>query len=351
MAIVSSTSDSVRTSTAPVTGLESVPWQQIIKGAIRDPNELRRRLGLPLVPDQDEASVAAAHQQFRTFVPEPFLSRIRLNDPNDPLLRQVLPVAEEAIEVDGFRNDAVGDMDATRQDGLIHKYQGRALLITSGVCAVNCRYCFRRHFPYETAPRSEAEFDRALAIIRGDESIREVILSGGDPLMLTDDRLKCLIDSIAAIGHIDRLRIHTRLPIVVPQRVTGSLVKMLRNMRPATFVVLHINHPNEIDSDVEKAIESLLESKSMLLNQSVLLRGVNDDATTLIELSERLVALRCIPYYLHQLDRVQGAAHFEVPVEQGLQLIQEMRNALPGYAVPRYVTEIAGEPCKRLLGG
>jgi EF-P beta-lysylation protein EpmB len=349
MAIVTSTSDSVRTGHSGKPDSDMASWQQIIKGAIRDPDELRRRLGLPPLARSQAPGVDEAHRQFQTFVPAPYLSRIRPNDPDDPLLKQVLPAADETTAVPGFQTDAVGDLNATRNPGLIHKYEGRALLIASGACAVHCRYCFRRHFPYHSAPRSPAEFEPALQVVRDDPSIHEIILSGGDPLVLTDARFRALVRSIDAVDHVQRLRIHTRLPVVIPQRVTKGLQKTLRETRTTTLIVLHMNHPAEIDHAVECAVDRLLDTGITLLNQSVLLGGVNDDAATLIRLSERLVAMRCLPYYLHQLDRVKGAAHFEVPVETGQRLIETMRNALPGYAVPRYVTEIAGEPAKRVL--
>ncbi len=322
-------------------------WQQLVKSAIRDPGELARRLGLP-APERPDDTIAA-HRQFRTFVPEPYLTRIRPCDPYDPLLLQVMPRADEMTSADGFLSDPVGDLNAMDQPGLIRKYRGRALLVASGVCAVNCRYCFRRHFPYEAAPRSLGDMATALQPVRDDATIQEVILSGGDPLTLTDARLESLVEEIGQIAHVRRLRIHTRLPVVIPQRVTVSLLRTLSGSRLVTIVVLHINHAREIDDAVVAAARRLASSGSMLLNQSVLLRAINDDAATLIELSERLINTGITPYYLHQLDRVRGAAHFEAPVERGRELIAAMRRALPGYAVPRYVCEEPGADSKTLL--
>ncbi len=320
----------------------------MLKTAVRCPAELLRRVGLA---DSLIAGPATqtAHNQFRTFAPDPWIARIRHGDPDDPLLRQVLPVAGESAETAGFVPDAVGDAASTRVPGLIHKYTGRALLLGSAACAIHCRYCFRRHYPYETTPRSLSQFDQALQTVRNDQSIEEIILSGGDPLMMTDERLQELVKMIADIPNIRRLRIHTRLPVVIPDRVTDHLLQILRQSRVAPWLVLHCNHAQEIDEAVAVAMRQLTNAGIPLLNQSVLLRGINDNIETLVSLSQRLVDLRCTPYYLHQLDRVSGVAHFEVPIPQGRELVTEMRNRLPGYAVPRYVCEIPGDPAKRIL--
>lgn len=323
-------------------------WQRLVRTAVRCPEELLRRVGLG--GDRVIGSArAAAHGQFRTFAPTPWIERIRRGDPADPLLRQVLPTPDELSPAAGFTGDAVGDGPATRSPGLIHKYRGRALLVASGLCAVHCRYCFRRHYPYDEAPRSTAGFSPALETIRNDASLREIILSGGDPLMLGDRRLRQLVEAIAAIPHLERLRVHSRLPVVIPQRVTDGLLEMLRETRLATWMVVHCNHPREIDANVARALSKLVDAGIPVLNQAVLLSGVNDDADTLCELSERLVQLRCVPYYLHQLDRVAGAAHFEVPEVEGRALVAELRRRLPGFAVPRYVRETAGDAAKTVL--
>jgi len=274
---------------------------------------------------------------------------MRQGDPSDPLLRQVLPLAEELDSPPGFTSDAVGDSAAMLSPGLLQKYHSRALLITTGACAVHCRYCFRREYPYSDSPKSPDDWQPALDRIAADPSIDEVILSGGDPLTLTDHQLADLARRIAQVPHVQRLRIHTRLPIVIPSRVTDDLIDWLRGNRLTPIVVVHANHANELDDATSAGLAKLIDAGIPLLNQTVLLRGVNDSAEALISLSRSLVNLRVIPYYLHQLDRVHGAAHFEVPVARGLELIAVMRKALPGYAVPRYVQEITGRPHKELL--
>ncbi len=321
-------------------------WQAVLRDAVRDPAELCRLLGLPSVY---AAGAAQAAGNFPVFAPRGYIARMRPGDPGDPLLRQVLPLEDERTTPPGYTADPVGDRAATLSPGLLHKYRSRVLMVTTGACAVHCRYCFRRHFPYSEGPRSPAAWEPALAQIAADGSIREVILSGGDPLTLVDSHLAELTTRLAAIDHVRRLRIHTRLPIMIPERVTDELVAWLRGTRLAPIVVVHANHAQELDAEVGQALARLVDSGVVLLNQSVLLRGVNDDADTLTELCERLVDLRVMPYYLHQLDRVAGAAHFEVRPAKGRKLIGELRRRLPGYAVPRYVHEQAGEPHKVVL--
>ncbi|MEZ6068315.1 MAG: EF-P beta-lysylation protein EpmB [Planctomycetaceae bacterium] len=274
---------------------------------------------------------------------------MRHGDPHDPLLLQVLPAGAELATQTGFVDDPVGDAAAKRAPGLLHKYHGRALLIAARECAVHCRYCFRRHHPYESEPVRQADWDPAFAVIAADESLDEVILSGGDPLLLSDRRLRQLIDRLASITHLRRLRLHTRLPIVLPDRVTDTLLNLLRSTRLTPVMVVHANHPAEIADDCSTSLDALRRAGITLLNQTVLLRGINDHADTLAELSTRLVNHGVMPYYLHQLDRVAGAAHFEVSVDEGRALVSELRRRLPGYAVPRYVAEIAGEMSKRVI--
>lgn len=318
-------------------GQRYASWQEAMKDAVRDVDELCRLLDLPA----DFARAAKrATQQFRLFVPRGFLARMRPGDPADPLLRQVLPLTEEMAAAPGFTADPVRDDLAERQPGLLQKYEGRVLLITAGTCAIHCRYCFRRHFPYDETPRSLADWQPAIDDIAADETVHEVILSGGDPLTLVDATLSDLIESLASLPHLKRLRIHTRLPIVIPERVTDDLVDMLRNCRLTPVVVVHANHANELDADMAAALARLSAAGIVLLNQAVLLAGVNDSVEAQAALSERLIALRVIPYYLHQLDRVAGAAHFEVPLETGRAIIRELRERLPGYMVPRYVQEV-----------
>jgi EF-P beta-lysylation protein EpmB len=314
-------------------------WQQELADAVRDPAELCRRLHLPeaIVP---VARVAGT--SFPLLVPQSFLDRMRPGDVTDPLLRQVLPVDAEDAVVAGFVGDPVGDDAAHIAPGLLQKYAGRALLITTGACAVHCRYCFRRHYPYAEEPRTLTAWEPALAALAADDSLHEILLSGGDPLTLTDARLSALIDRLEAIPHLRRLRIHTRLPIVLPSRVTTALIERLRSSRLTPIIVIHANHAQELTGDCTDAVQTLVRSGITTLNQAVLLRGVNDDVDTLAALCERLIDLGVLPYYLHQLDRVQGAAHFEVPDDAAVVMIAELRRRLPGYAVPELVREIAG---------
>jgi len=321
-------------------------WQQAIRRAVRDPAQLCRILRLPA---DVEAAAIRATRDFPLFAPRGYIQRMRPGDPNDPLLRQVLPLAAELTDRPGDHHDPVGDGAASLRPGLLQKYEQRVLLVTTGACAVHCRYCFRRHFPYQQVPNSPVAWQPAIDQIAADASIREVILSGGDPLTLVDDQLAELVNRLTKIPHLRRLRIHTRLPIVIPQRVTAGLLSAITPSRLTPIMVIHANHAAELDRHVAAALAELATAGILLLNQAVLLRGVNDSLDSLVQLSERLVDLRVVPYYLHQLDRVTGAAHFEVPVEQGKQLIAGLRASLPGYAVPRYVQEIPGQPNKTVL--
>jgi EF-P beta-lysylation protein EpmB len=274
---------------------------------------------------------------------------MRQGDPNDPLLLQVLPQLAELDEAPGFRDDAVGDLDAIATHGVLHKYEGRALLIAAGSCAVNCRYCFRRHFPYAEELAAAHAWRGAIDCLANDTSIREVILSGGDPLVLSTQKLTDLTDALRDLPQVIRLRIHSRLPVVLPERIDEAFCAWLSALPLQRVVVLHANHPGELDASVGAACVRLREAGATLLNQSVLLRGVNDDADALVELSERLFALGVLPYYLHQLDRVRGAAHFEVSDTRARELLGTLRARLPGYLVPRLVREVPGETGKRPL--
>lgn len=324
---------------------QHMSWQQSLATAIRDPQELLRALDL----EPTVACSPAAVAQFPLRVPRSFVGRMRPGAPHDPLLRQVLPLDEECRPVPGFAADPVGDGPSRRSAGLLHKYHGRALLIASGLCAVHCRYCFRRHYEYAAEPRTLAEWTPALDAIAGDETLAEVILSGGDPLLLSDRRLEELIERLDAIPHLCRLRIHSRLPIVLPNRVTDGLLAALTGSRLRVLLVVHSNHGAELVDDCADALRQLVRAGLVTLNQAVLLRGVNDTLADQQLLSERLIDLGVLPYYLHQLDRVQGAAHFEVPDATGRALVRELRKRVPGYAVPRFVREIAGEPHKSVL--
>jgi L-lysine 2,3-aminomutase len=327
-------------------GARNLPWQKLWREAITDPLELLEQLELghlatTLLPSGDSG--------FATRVPRGFVARMRRGDASDPLLLQVLPQAAELLEVPGFVADAVGDLAAIAASGVLHKYQGRALLIATGSCAVHCRYCFRRHFPYATETAAANQWREAVQFIRDDASISEVILSGGDPLSLSTPKLSELTEALASIAHLRRLRIHTRLPVVLPERVDEELGAWLRQLPWPVAVVLHANHANEIDGAVAAACSRLQASGAALLNQSVLLRGVNDSSDALAALSERLFECGVLPYYLHQLDRVAGAAHFAVDDATARSLLDDLRGRISGYLVPRLVRETAGEPGKTPL--
>ncbi|WP_431636302.1 EF-P beta-lysylation protein EpmB [Dyella sp. KULCS107] len=320
-------------------------WRQLWREAITDPAELLELLGLDALAPQLPRDDAG----FTLRVPRGFVARMRHGDPRDPLLLQVLPQLAELEDVEGFSTDAVGDLAARESQGLLHKYEGRALLIASGSCAVNCRYCFRRHFPYGEEMAAAGQWRQALAHLRADPSITELILSGGDPLALTTSKLEELTRGLAELPHVTRLRIHTRLPVVLPDRIDEAFLGWLSALPLQKVVVLHANHANEFDAAVDAACAGLRAAGATLLNQAVLLRGINDQEDALIELSERLFTAGVLPYYLHQLDRVQGAAHFEVDDDRALALVEAMRARLPGYLVPRLVREVAGDTSKRPL--
>jgi len=327
--------------------LRQVPdWQTALGQAITDPAELLEVLGLG--PEWLPAARDAA-RVFPLRVPRGFVARMRRGDPADPLLRQVLPLAEECQAVEGYDTDPVGDLAAHRVPGLLHKYPGRVLLTATGACAIHCRYCFRRHFPYAEANASAEHWRAALDYIATDPDIREVILSGGDPLTLSDRRLAEFVRTVEAIPHVERLRLHTRLPVVLPERVTAELCAWLSGTRLKTVAVIHANHAQELDAATRAACARLAGSGASLLNQSVLLRGVNDSVEALMQLSEALFAAGVLPYYLHLLDRVQGAAHFDVNEEAGRQLMAGLNARLPGYLVPRLVRELPGAPGKQLV--
>ena len=321
-------------------------WQRQLSRAVRDPQTLCERLGLGSLW---QAGAHTGHALFETCVPEAFLARIKPHDPNDPLLRQVLPLSNEALETPGFVSDPLAEAEHRPARGLIHKYHGRVLLIASPNCAVNCRYCFRRHFPYADNAPSRAQWQEALNYLRADESIREAIFSGGDPLAGSDGQLAWLVGELEGIAHLKRLRIHTRLPVVIPDRVDDALLGWLGQARLQTVMVLHINHAQEIDRAVIEACARLQQAGVTLLNQSVLLRGVNDDVDTLAALSERLFDARVLPYYLHVLDPVAGAAHFDVSDDEARELVAGLRQQLPGFLMPRLVREIPGEASKTPL--
>jgi EF-P beta-lysylation protein EpmB len=320
-----------------------VRWQQLWREAIRDPAELLEILGLP---DLAGRVSAAASAQFPLRVPRGFVARMRRGDPDDPLLRQVLPLDDEDRVVPGFGLDAVGDLAARGGAGILHKYEGRALLVATGSCAIHCRYCFRRHFPYGEQTAAAGLWRESLDYLAADPSISEVLLSGGDPLSLSTPKLAEFTHALSRLPQVRRLRLHTRLPVVLPERVDAELLSWLSGLTQQVVVVIHANHANELDAAVVEAIARLRGAGATVLNQAVLLRGVNDTVPALVELSERLFDARVLPYYLHLLDRVAGSAHFEVPAHEARCLHEALATRLPGYLVPRLVREVAGAPAK-----
>ncbi len=322
-------------------------WKRALREAVRDPDELIDLLSLP---ETFREPARRAARLFSLAVPRALVARMRPGDPGDPLLRQVLPLGAEEEAAPGFTDDPVGDGAAEIAPGLMQKYHGRVLLMAAGTCAINCRFCFRRTYPYARLPKGVLSWRPALERIAADRSIREVILSGGDPLVQGDKTLARLAGELASIAHVKRLRVHTRLPVAIPERIDAALLGWLRSTRLATFVVVHVNHPAELGGAFPEAIARLVDAGVPVLSQTVLLRSVNDDETVLAQLFERLVDLRVLPYYLHQLDPVRGAAHFLVPQARGLEIMAELRHRLPGYAVPRYVQEIPGAESKVVVG-
>jgi len=317
-------------------------WQTLLSQAISDPEQLLRELDLPLslLP----AGLAAA-SKFKVRVPRSFVTRMQRGDRHDPLLRQILPLGEELNLSPGYSHDPLGELDAMPVPGVLHKYQGRVLLTMTGACAVHCRYCFRRHYPYGDANPSREHGD-TMDYLRRQTDVTEVILSGGDPLTLADAKLGHLVSELESVPQLRRLRIHSRVPVVLPERVDTSLLQWISDTRLNVVLVIHSNHGNEIDKSVQKAMQMLRQAQVTLLNQSVLLRGINDKSDILVDLSEKLFESGVLPYYLHQLDRVQGAAHFSVSDRKARILIEEMRSKLPGFLVPRLVRERVGQPSK-----
>ena len=305
------------------------------------------RLKLPA--DAWLAGAEAGHGLFSIRVPEPFIQRMEPGNPNDPLLRQVLPLAEETARAPGFVTDPLAEDGAVATTGLIRKYRSRALLMVTGQCAINCRYCFRRHFPYADHRLGPDDRRQIADTLTADQDINEVIFSGGDPLAASDKLLAQWSQLLEDIPHIRRLRIHSRLPVVIPQRVDSSLLAWLSASRLQKILVIHVNHPAEIDEPTRAALARLRGAGVTLLNQSVILQGVNDDTDTLIELSETLFDAGVMPYYLHAFDPVQGAHHFDVSDDHAKALVRGMMDRLPGFLVPRLVRELPGETSKTPL--
>lgn len=318
-------------------------WQSEIASAFRHPRDLLQFLELEGSDDVPEES------GFPFLVSRAFADRMIKGDPLDPLLLQVISSRQEDIHHEGYTADPVGDLEASLTPGLLQKYKHRALVITTGACAIHCRYCFRRDFPYYEQQSSHSRWPSQLSRLREDATIEEVILSGGDPLMLSNERIANILADLETLPHIQRIRFHTRMPVVLPSRVDEELTIALQKSSRQMIMVIHSNHPNELDDAVEISLETLRRSGVTLLNQAVLLKGINDNLDTLIALSKRLHASHVLPYYLHALDHATGTAHFDVPLEKALELMDRLRNSLPGYLVPKFVQEIPGKSSKTPL--
>lgn len=338
--------DTLAGTPAHASGQPPGDWRRDLAEAIRDPAQLLEILGLPaeLLP---AAKRAAA--QFPLLAPRGFVARMRKGDLTDPLLRQVLPLGEESVAHPGFSTDPLAETACGPRPGVLHKYHGRALLVTTGACAVHCRYCFRRHFSYEDLPRGRQWWSEAVAYVGADDSLKEVLLSGGDPLTLPDVQLAALATDLAVIPHLERLRIHTRLPVVLPKRIDDGLLSWLTGTRLAPVMVIHANHPAELSPDVVAACRRLRDAGVTVFNQSVLLQGVNDAVEVLVALSESLFRAGVVPYYLHVLDHVAGAGHFLIDDERACALHAGVAARLPGYLVPRLVREEPGQAGKTPL--
>ncbi len=317
-------------------------WKQQLQAAITDPLQLLQALGL----DGHQHRIDA-HSGFALRVPQAYVAKMQHGDPHDPLLLQVLPQLVERQP--GGQLDPVADSHFMPAPGLLHKYHGRALLITTGACAIHCRYCFRRHYPYNEAGLSRARLQQVLSYLQQHEETDEVILSGGDPLVLDDRRLSALIEALEAVPHLRYLRFHTRLPVVLPARINSALIALLQRSRFRITLVVHCNHANEIAAEEGRALARLQSAGITLLNQSVLLKGINDDADTLAALSKRLYDHHVLPYYLHCLDPVQGGMHFEVGEQRAIEIIDRLRARLPGYLLPRLVREIPHSASKTAI--
>lgn len=318
-------------------------WQQHLSEAITDLPQLLALLDLPSTLSNHCESPQAA---FKLLVPRPFLQRIEKGNPNDPLLLQVLPQALESKAVDGYVKDPLAEAIHSPQKAIIHKYKHRILVITTGACAVNCRYCFRRHFPYGDNQLAQSEWESVLTYLRENPHINEVILSGGDPLMMKDTILSQRIAALETLPQLKRLRIHSRLPVVIPQRINNTLLQWVQHSRLDIIFVFHMNHGNEIDEQVIEAAQKLRAVGVTLLNQGVILRGINDTVESQVLLSEQLFRAGILPYYMFTFDPVEGAAHFDVSIDKAQHLMGQVAAILPGYLVPKLAKEIPGETAK-----
>ena len=325
-------------------------WQRQLKASITSPEKLLYELGLTNNQFKCANKVNAAQNQFKVRVPRAFVAKMQAGNPCDPLLLQVLAQGQEMQSIAGYTKDPLAELSSNPLPGLIHKYKTRVLLTLAAGCAINCRYCFRRHFPYNQQMMSKTQQRDVINYLRNHPEVNEVILSGGDPLMLQDDHLKMWLKQLEEVKTLSRIRIHTRFPVVIPQRITVELTEILNSSRFKIIMVLHINHPNEVDEELSKHLELLAKSGVLLLNQTVLLKGVNDDVDTLTRLSETLFTAHVLPYYLHRLDKVQGAAHFDIPLQQVLALYQLLQAELPGFLLPKLVEERAGKKYKVIIG-
>lgn len=332
--------------TRAISGSET-DWQQQYRDSITSIDTLCDALEL----DHEELSLSdSSTNKFHLRVPWPYVQRMQKYNPRDPLLLQVLPHANEDIQIAGFSTDPVAELMNVKSPGLLQKYHGRALLLVTSRCGIHCRYCFRRHFPYSAQnPRHDA-WHQVTREIANDASIVEVILSGGDPLVLHDRELAMLISRLESIPHVKRLRIHTRLPVVIPARINEKLIGWINNTDLSVVVVLHINHAQEIDIQLQNRLQDLCAANCTVLNQSVLLRDINDTPDALVGLSEKLFQAGVLPYYLHLLDKVQGASHFEVSEAQACKIMRKVASRLPGYLVPKLAKEEPGHAYKTLIG-
>lgn len=321
-------------------------WQTALANAVSDADALLTQLGLS---EELQAIDKDKIRQFPLRVPQSYINKMRYGDKHDPLLRQVFPFIDESFDVAGYHSDPVGDQLAVTSPGILQKYQGRALLVTTGACAIHCRYCFRRHFPYADSNPLASHWDQTFEQLKNDSSINEVILSGGDPLSLNDSKLARLVAELETLPQLKRLRIHTRLPVVLPERIDARLLDWIASCKLKVVMVIHANHANEIDSEAASALAQLETAGCQILNQAVLLKGVNDSEQALVSLSERLSDVNVMPYYLHLLDKVAGAQHFDVDEGRAVELMESIRTQLPGYLVPRLVREIQGEASKTVI--
>ena len=320
------------------------PWQQALQQAVRDIDELAELLEIPAA----RLRTATCDSGFPLLVPRGYVARMNKRDLDDPLLLQVLPRRAENTCAVGFTDDPLLEQGIA-DEGVIRKYRGRALLIASGACPIHCRYCFRREFPYSEQLASRHGWEGAIGRLRSAGDISEVILSGGDPLSVSNRNLEALVDALETIASVRCIRIHTRFPIAIPERVDAGLLALLERSSAKIVVVIHCNHANELDDSVETALRNLAGATAQLLNQSVLLRGVNDNVASLARLGHRLFDCNVLPYYLNMLDPVTGTAHFEVDDARARSLLAGLRAELPGYLVPKLVREVPGAPSKTPL--